>query len=83
MNRSIAYFLNCNGVRISRDMATQLASFNNMVDNNTRDYLNDMNKKNKGDLSMYGNILIPINYKLSDSMIDEYIPLLMDKSGRL
>jgi hypothetical protein len=42
-----------------------------------------MNKKNKGDLSMYGNILIPINYKLSDSMIDEYIPLLMDKSGRL
>jgi hypothetical protein len=64
-------------------MATQLASFNNMVDNNTRDYLNDMAKKNKGDLSMYGNILIPINYKLSDSMIDEYIPLLMDKNGRL
>ena len=83
MNRSIAYFLNCNGVRISKDMATQLASFNNMVDNNTRNYLNDMARKSKGDLSKYGNLLIPINYRLSDKMVDEYIPLLMDKAGRL
>ena len=64
-------------------MATQLASFNNMVDNNTRNYLNDMARKSKGDLSKYGNLLIPINYRLSDKMVDEYIPLLMDKTGRL
>ena len=83
MTRSISYFLNCNGVKISNDIAVQISGFNNMVDNNTRKYLAHSLKKNHGKLSKFGNIFIPINYTLSDSMIDEYIPLLMDANGRL
>lgn len=83
MTKSIAYFLNCNGVKISDDIAVQISGFNNMVDENTRNMLAHAIKKNHGKLSEYGNIFIPINYKLTDKMIDGYIPLLMDINGRL
>ena len=83
MTKSIAYFLNCNGVKISDDIAVQISGFNNIVDENTRNMLTHAIKKNHGKLSEYGNIFIPINYRLSDEMIDNYIPLLMDINGRL